>query len=56
MDARARIELRAKGGGRAHLTENFYYAPDGLHFVYDQGDIDCMAAGDVEVVVDITLL
>jgi len=48
--------LRAKGGSRAHLTENFYYGEGGLHFVYDQGDIDCMAAGNVEVVVDITLL
>ena len=53
--------LRAKAvqaiGGEANLqsevevVENFYYANDGLHFVYNPYEIACGAAGVIEVVI-----
>ncbi len=53
--------LRAKAvqaiGGEANLqspvevVENFYYANDGLHFIYNPYEIACGAAGVVEVVI-----
>ena len=45
-------------GGKENLqseddvVENFYLAKDGLHFVYNEYEIACYAAGSVEVVVD----
>lgn len=45
-------------GGEEHLqadvevVENFYLAKDGLHFIYNEYEIACYAAGAVEVVVD----
>lgn len=45
-------------GGKEHLQadveviENFYLAKDGLHFIYNEYEIACYAAGAVEVVVD----
>ena len=45
-------------GGKEHLqadvevVENFYLAKDGLHFIYNEYEIACYAAGAVEVVVD----
>ena len=56
-----RQRLRAKAvreiGGEANLqgavvvVENFYYADDGLHFVYNPYEIACGAAGVIEVVI-----
>lgn len=46
-------------GGAEHLqsevdvTENFYLAQDGLHFIYNEYEIACYAAGSVEVVIDL---
>ena len=34
------------------IIENFYLAKDGLHFVYNEYEIACYAAGTVEVVID----
>lgn len=45
-------------GGKENLqsetdvVENFYLAKDGLHFVYNEYEIACYAAGSVEVVID----
>lgn len=45
-------------GGKENLqsgvevVENFYLAKDGLHFVYNEYEIACYAAGPVEVVID----
>jgi len=33
-------------------TENFYYAADGLHFVYNEYEIHCYAAGDFDICID----
>lgn len=38
--------------GEVTVTENFYLATDGLHFVYNQYEIACYAAGIIEVVID----
>ena len=36
-------------------TENFYYAADGLHFVYNEYEIHCYAAGDFDICIDWSL-
>ncbi len=33
------------------ITDNFYLAKDGLHFIYNEYEIACYAAGPVEVVI-----
>ena len=37
--------------GEVALTENFYIAADGLHFIYNPYEIACYAKGVVEVVI-----
>ena len=49
--------VKALGGkenlqSEVDVVENFYLAKDGLHFVYNEYEIACYAAGSVEVVVD----
>ena len=49
--------VKALGGkenlqSEADVVENFYLAKDGLHFVYNEYEIACYAAGPVEVVID----
>lgn len=36
-------------------TENFYYAADGLHFVYNEYEIHCYAAGGFDICIDWSL-
>lgn len=60
-EAELKRELRAKaieqlGGeeelqGELGLTENFYLAADGWHFVYNEYEIACYAQGPVEITV-----
>ena len=60
-EAELKRELRAKaieqlGGeeelqGEPGLTENFYLAADGWHFVYNEYEIACYARGAVEVTI-----
>lgn len=38
--------------GEVYVTENFHYAKDGLHFVYNPYEISCGWMGDIEVIVD----
>lgn len=49
--------VKALGGkenlqSEVDVVENFYLAKDGLHFVYNEYEIACYAAGPVEVVID----
>ena len=49
--------VKALGGkenlqSEVDVVENFYLAKDGLHFVYNEYEIACYAAGSVEVVID----
>ena len=49
--------VKALGGkenlqSEVEVVENFYLAKDGLHFVYNEYEIACYAAGPVEVVID----
>ena len=49
--------VKALGGkenlqSEVDVVENFYLAEDGLHFVYNEYEIACYAAGPVEVVID----
>ena len=49
--------VKALGGkenlqSEVEVIENFYLARDGLHFVYNEYEIACYAAGPVEVVID----
>lgn len=49
--------IRKLGGaenlqGEVRVSENFYFAKDGLHFFYNPYEIACGAAGCIEVVVD----
>ena len=37
--------------GEVTLVENFYIAKDGIHFVFNEYEVACYAAGAVEVVV-----
>ena len=37
--------------GEVTLTENFYIAGDGLHFVFNEYEVACHAQGLVEVVI-----
>jgi len=37
--------------GEVTLTENFYVAEDGLHFVFNEYEVACYAQGQVEVVI-----
>ena len=48
--------VKALGGkenlqSEVDVVENFYLAEDGLHFVYNEYEIACYAAGPVEVVI-----
>jgi len=58
LQALLRERAIARLGGEDHLqgevtvTENFYLAQDGLHFVYNQYEIACYADGITEVIVD----
>lgn len=52
-----REAVKALGGkenlqSEVEVIENFYFAKDGLHFVYNEYEIACYAAGSVEVVID----
>lgn len=47
-----KIEGKANLQGVVEVIENFYYAKDGLHFVYNPYEIACGATGAVEVVID----
>ena len=49
--------VKALGGkenlqSEVEVVENFYLAKDGLHFVYNEYEIACYAAGPVEVAID----
>ena len=49
--------VKALGGkenlqSEVEVVENFYLAKDGLHFVYNEYEIACYAAGPVEVVIE----
>ena len=49
--------VKARGGkenlqSEVDVVENFYLAKDGLHFVYNEYEVACYAAGPVEVVID----
>lgn len=49
--------VKALGGkenlqSEVEISNNFYLAKDGLHFVYNAYEIACYAAGSVEVVID----
>lgn len=49
--------VKALGGlenlqAEVEIVENFYLAKDGLHFVYNEYEIACYAAGPVEVTID----
>lgn len=54
-----RMEVVKKIGGQENLqgevkpTDNFYLDKDGLHFVYNEFEIACYAAGSIEVCVNI---
>ena len=37
---------------RAFPHNNFYLAKDGWHFLYNSGEIDCLATGLIEVVIE----
>ena len=58
LKQRLHAEAARKVGGAENLQdeveiiENFHYAKDGLHFVYNPYEIACGAAGAVEVVID----
>lgn len=47
----AKIGGREQLQGEVTLTENFYVARDGIHFVFNEYEVACYAAGSVEVVV-----
>ncbi len=47
-----KIEGKENLQGEVEVIENFYYAKDGLHFVYNPYEIACGATGSVEVVID----
>lgn len=49
--------VKALGGkenlqSEVEVVENFYIAKDGLHFVFNEYEIACYAAGPVELVID----
>lgn len=52
-----RQQVVAKLGGEQHLqgevtfTDNCYVAQDGIHFVYNEYEVACYAAGMIEVVI-----
>ena len=53
--------VKALGGkenlqSEVEVVENFYLAKDGLHFVYNEYEIACYAAGPVEVMIDLKSL
>lgn len=47
-----KIEGKENLQGEVEVIENFYYAKDGLHFVYNPYEIACGAMGVVEIVID----
>ena len=36
---------------KPYLTENFYLDDKGIHFIYDPYEIDCFAAGTIDIFV-----
>lgn len=59
LRARLREAVARKLGGEEHLqasveaVENFYFAKDGVHFVYNEYEVACFAAGVIDVTVDL---
>ena len=60
--ARLREEVVAQLGGEDQLqgevtlTENFHVAEDGLHFIFNEYEVACYAAGAIEVVLPFSVL
>ena len=43
--------LRRSSVFKPYMTENFYLDDRGIHFIYDPYEIDCYAAGTIDIFV-----
>ena len=43
--------VKSRGAFKPYMTENFYLDDKGIHFIYDPYEIDCFAAGTIDIFV-----